>query len=208
MRLILKKKKIPVEDVIGVSDDVGRPSRRVLGGRKAKTKGSSFERRICKLFEPWWGAKFFRTPMSGGSQLKFDYNLAGDVCTPADDFSFHVECKNQEALGKFHNFLVSEKSAVWKWWKQCTDECPENQIPLLVFTKNHVPIWVMFEFRYLTGISNRPNEKFEYESMILTHGNVVITLDFFMRFSKEEHISAAEHYWRSKEADIYTTATL
>lgn len=203
MKLRRNRKKIPVEDIIGVSDDIGKPSKRSAAGKKAKTKGGVFERKIGKKFEPWWGSQFFRTPMSGGSKLKHDYNLAGDICTPAEDFPFHVECKNQEALGKFHNFMVSEKSAVWKWWKQCTDECPGNQIPLLVFTKNHIPVFVMMEWGYwfmLSGALAEVESEFEHSSNIFVSGKVVVTLDTFMAVDKQGHLDASTQYWKAKAA--------
>ena len=209
MRLTPRKPKLDALDIIGVTDEAGKPSRRVLGGRKAKTKGSSFERRVGKMFEPWWGSKFFRTPMSGGSQLKFDYNLAGDICTPAEDFPFHVECKNQEALGKFHNFLVSAKSAVWKWWKQSTDECPADQIPILVFTKNHAPIFVLMELDYYIALSEQApykGEDFEFGSSVRTNGTVTITLNTFIAVCKEDHKNAAERYWEIKEEAASTSS--
>jgi len=197
----LQQVELPVDEIIGVPDNVGRESRRSKAGRMAKTKGGVFERKVGKLFEPWWDSKFFRTPMSGGSQLKFDYNLAGDICTPAKDFPFHVECKNQECLGKFHNFLVSAKSAVWKWWQQTTDECPSDQIPILVFTKNHIPIFVMMDIEYwiaLNTLAPYKGAEFEYDSSVRTNGTVTITLKTFMVVSKEEHLHAAEKYWETK----------
>jgi len=185
---------------IDLSDEVGRTSNtRSRAGKKAKTKGASFERRVANALGEWWEVKFYRTPQSGGSHLKEGYELAGDIATPAQDFRFHVECKNQEAW-TIHGLMTSEKSAVWKWWEQTCSECPKERIPLLIFTKNHLPTFVMLENdlheilwnNYWsaqtnkgqpTNVSQVPNE-FEDRAFISVNNITIITFDRLLAFSK------------------------
>ena len=174
---------------------------RSRAGKKAKRKGSSYERVLCKAFSGLWGSKFFRTPMSGGSQLKHDYNLAGDISTPDVTFPYHVEAKNQEALKSFHNIFTSSKCPVWKWWTQCTTECPSGKIPLLVFTKNYMPSFVMVPGLYASlvealsettlGTNDVHNS---FAELIRVKDCSIMTLDRFVRFSKDLHLEAAQEY--------------
>jgi hypothetical protein len=183
---------------IDLSDEVGRNSTtRSRAGKKAKTKGASFERRIAKSLGDWWDVKFYRTPQSGGSHLKEGYELAGDVATPAEDFRFHVECKNQEAW-TIHGLMTSPKSSVWKWWKQTRDDCPSDRIPLLIFTRNHLPTFVMlgddllemlwdnYWNEYLRGdIREDTLNWFEDRAYISVNRVDIITLDRLLAFSKD-----------------------
>ena len=173
-------------------------SSRRKAGRKAKRKGSSYERILCKAFSGLWGAKFFRTPMSGGSQLKYDYNLAGDISTPDETFPYHVEAKNQEALKGLHTIFTSTQCPVWKWWDQCTTECPDNKIPLLVFTKNYMPSMVMVYHDY--GLTLEDIEEFlvgeplttnSFREFIRVKDCVLMTLTRFLSFSKDVHMRSA-----------------
>jgi len=136
--------------------------------------------------------------MSGGSQLKYDYNLAGDVSTPDESFPYHVEAKNQEALKSFHNIFISPKCPVWKWWAQSTTECPEDKVPLLVFTRNYMPSFVMMPLTYGALLdTSRGKSAGEF---IRVNKCAVITLDKFMGFEKDIHSECAREYlsWESE----------
>lgn len=174
---------------------------RSKAGKKAKRKGSSYERTLCKTFSELWGSKFFRTPMSGGSQLKHDYNLAGDISTPDEAFPYHVEAKNQEALQSFHNIFTSAKCPVWKWWTQCTTECPSGKVPLLVFTKNYMPSFVMAPGVYMTIVEAMARTELGYgdvhnsfSELLRVRDCAIMTLDRFVRFNKSIHSASSEEY--------------
>ena len=181
-------------------------SNRRKAGKKAKRKGSTFERTLCKSFSNFWGSKFFRTPMSGGSQLKHDYNLAGDISTPDESFPYHVEAKNQQALKGFYTIFTSSKCPVWKWWTQCTTECPRGKVPLLVFTKNYMPPFVCVPYLYgslLEGVSTDLG-KDDIHNMssefIRVRGCVLMTLRRFLTFNKDIHLRCSKEYleWGNK----------
>jgi hypothetical protein len=170
-------------------------------GKKAKRKGSSYERTLCKSFSDLWGEKFFRTPMSGGSQLKHDYNLAGDISTPDETFPYHIEAKNQEALSGFHTIFTSRKCPVWKWWTQCSTECPSGKIPALVFTKNFMPSFVMVPHRHALVLERLAQsgmgghvELSSFEEFLRVREHVVMTLKRFLSFNKEIHQRAADEW--------------
>ena len=113
-----------------------------VNGRK---KGHAAERKLAKLFSAWWGSSFTRTPMSGGfatAKFREDWNAAGDLVTPDKTFPFCVESKKVEGW-TLEQLLTSDKSLIHEWWKQTVRETPANKFPLLVFTKNHAPLYGM-----------------------------------------------------------------
>ena len=186
----LKLKSSP--SYIDLSDEIGRTSDvRSRAGKKAKTKGASFERRIAKSLGDWWEVKFYRTPQSGGSHLKEGYELAGDIATPAQDFRFHVECKNQESWS-LHGLMTSPKSAVWKWWEQTLSDCPKDREPLLIFTKNHLPSFTLMYGELLDMVICdylSSEGKFEDRSRITVGDVSIITLDSFLSIPKSAFVS-------------------
>ena len=179
-------------DIVPVLD-----SSRQRSGRKARNKGSSYERRLCKSFSEFWGSKFFRTPMSGGSALKDDYNLAGDLSTPDESFPYHCEAKNQEAFKGFHTLFTSGKCPVWKWWAQCTEECPTGKTPLLIFTKNYLPSFVMMPYAF--GRALESSVEFDpavgFNEFLRVRDCCAMTLDRFLGFGKDSHLKASKIYW-------------
>ena len=117
-------------------------------GRSARRKGHAFERTIAKKLQTWWNNngqhkyEFRRTPQSGGSVLKQGWGLAGDIATTAQDWLYHVECKN--APGSFaglHQFLSAEKFKFWEWLEQCDKDCPPGKRILIIFNRFDQPTW-------------------------------------------------------------------
>jgi len=115
-------------------------------GKGSKTKGSSFERKIAKLF----GKKLFnnqdalkRTPLSGGGAWKGDIQLNPESDIPPKEFIYCIECKNNEQWNLYSLFQPNQKPIVFSWWAQTIKACPVGKIPLLVMSKNFYPIFVM-----------------------------------------------------------------
>lgn len=106
-------------------------------GKASRRKGSNFERKIAKDLAKWWPGnyEFKRTPMSGGSVLKKGFDMAGDICTNAPDWKWHLELKNQpSSFTGLHNFF-SEKAKIWAWLRQAEGECPIDKNPILIFNR-------------------------------------------------------------------------
>jgi len=144
--------------------------KRVNGNRKGKTA----ERKLVPLFAAWWGSEFFRTPESGGMStrltrlLKIDFSkFAGDIVTLDETFPFCVESKKVEGW-TLEQLLTSDKTLMHGWWDQAIKQTPAGKIPLLVFTKNHAPLYAMMrkdEVQPLTnhdGIDILAGSYFEY----------------------------------------------
>jgi len=113
----------------------------------SRTKGQSAERRLAKLFSAWWGSEFFRTPGSGAFATKGfagidTSSMAGDLVTTDSTFPFCVESKKVEGW-TLEQILTSNKTKIHSWWEQTVRECPPDKVPLLVFTKNHSPVYCM-----------------------------------------------------------------
>jgi len=117
-------------------------------GASARRKGHAFERIVAKKLQTWWNQdgkfqfEFKRTPQSGGSSLKQGWGLAGDIATTAQNWPYHVECKN--APGSFaglHQFLSAEKFKFWEWLEQCGRDRPINKLILIIFNRFDQPTW-------------------------------------------------------------------
>jgi hypothetical protein len=131
-------------------------------GKGGKIKGSSFERKISKLFTQWWNdagfeGTFDRVPASGGIYRKVERSdYIGDIsCTP-DVFSATIECKCTESWEYTELFsetiarkpkLIQKGKNIGKpnspsgigeyWWQSCEEGFRASKIPLLIFTKNY-----------------------------------------------------------------------
>ena len=116
------------------------------GGR---LKGVSFERQMVKRFNEWWPAgDFRRSPKSGGWEKNRNVQevvAAGDLYTPRRMFPFSIECKKQEGSWDLGRLLVdSTKGPIEGWWQQCVRDAElMDKEPMLVFTRNNYPTFVM-----------------------------------------------------------------
>jgi len=130
----------------------------IMSGKKSRNKGAGFERLIANMFAEAYGVSFRRTPLSGGWAAEFA-DAAGDiVCVEPNKFeskhgfSFHycIECKKSEGW-KFGSLFTESHMWFDNWWKQLEEECPGDKIPLLVFSQNYSPIWLVAKFDTLSG---------------------------------------------------------
>lgn len=157
----------------------------------SKAKGSDFERKIAKVLSRWWGEEFHRTPMSGGLQWKQDNRVAGDIVTPPDSiYPFTTECKKREEW----NFeqVLKGTGDVEKYWQQATKDSEKVSMrPLLIFSKNFAPNYMMIRKSDFEAILCGSNASFNY---FLIHKPgcedrvVCILEDFIADVSKEDVI--------------------
>jgi Holliday junction resolvase len=98
----------------------------------SRTKGSSFERSICKILnERFNTTEFSRSPGSGAfattHSLPEHLKIYGDLITP-EKFKFCIECKkgyNHLNLYSLYNY----SSEFWKFIEQCekdSKKCSSN----------------------------------------------------------------------------------
>ena len=97
----------------------------VQRGKRAKRKGSSFERTVAKIFSDKYKVELKRTPQSGGFSKKSEKadDYRGDI-TIVDNTQMlllHIEVKNQKTW------------SLKQWLKQAEDDCPEGRTPVVVF---------------------------------------------------------------------------
>lgn len=122
------------------------------GGR---VKGSSFERKVAKMFSEWCGHKVNRTPLSGGWGNAAAHGTCGDLVVEKKYqklFPFTIECKCHEKWC-LDDLLHNEKSQIYKWWNQAKVEARHaKKIPLLVMARNFVqPIIFMRQADFSPG---------------------------------------------------------
>jgi len=169
--------------------------------KDSKGKGDRGERAVAKLFQAWWGSDFARTPQSGGfSTKKFrdEWNAAADLVTPDESFPFAVESKNAEGW-IFDQLLSAGKSDLFKWWQQTVEQCPEDQIPLLAFTRNYSPYYVMIPASLWRDYIRWTNSSVAFRSPVLYFHNqeVDVAILLWSAFSKtdpEEWKKYGKHY--------------
>lgn len=118
-------------------------------GAKSRNKGNAFELKVAKIFSGKFGLEIRRTPLSGG-WARGNPHVYGDlVCIDRDvkkpyNFMYCVECKCVE--GWSLQSLFNAKAGWFNtWWAQLIKECPDDKIPLLVFSKAFAPIMVAYD---------------------------------------------------------------
>lgn len=146
----------------------------MAGGKKARSKGSRFERQIAADISLWTGVKFTRTPMSGG------WSKTGDV-TPKDPkhmvkFPFNIECKNQKIFNT--NIIIkmvesgSMPKSIKKWWFQCIgDARKSSRIPLLIMSDSNQPVWLMMTRKHFKRMC-----LMEYASVVVRYEGLRLML--------------------------------
>ena len=126
--------------------------KKVFGSRD---KGNRLERDVAKQLSEWWGEEksFRRTPLSGG----WDKRACGDLIVP-ERFPFTPELKNCEGW-ELHQLLTSDKSMLDRHWAQAVGEVGAGKKPLLIFTRNHQPVFYMMFSRDFNWLNRVKDEK-------------------------------------------------
>lgn len=112
----------------------------------AKNRGSLFERDVAKYLSKWLTGserpyQFWRSPGSGslGTIYTENVDLKGDIIpiesTLKQWWPFCVECKNGYKLTSFWQHFTSIKFAMEDFWRQTTEETPEDKLPMLIYRK-------------------------------------------------------------------------
>lgn len=162
-------------------------SNRSKSGKKAKRKGSKFERDVCKLLEVWTGYRFRRVPLSGGWQKS---KLTGDVvCIDSDDFEYSVEAKKQEGWDLSNLFSPVDsrgKTKILHWWEQCLNDAVQlKKLPLLIFSKNYYSVVGMCYYRDISDWAV-PHNYFKFYSRDFDDTMIIFDFEDFVNVNKVE----------------------
>lgn len=101
----------------------------VRQGKRAKRKGSNFERTIASIFGKRYGVELKRTPQSGGfakkSEKADDYRGDITIVDTKKMLKLHIECKNTKTW------------TLPAWIKQAEEDCPADRVPIVVFHQHN-----------------------------------------------------------------------
>lgn len=108
-------------------------------GKKSKSKGSAFERKVAEMLTKYTGVNFRKTPSSGGWN-KQGVEVAGrvfcgDVICDQADFRFSVEAKNRKAFDILHLVRNPETDPFTEWWFQTTRDAKSNDLLPIMFIR-------------------------------------------------------------------------
>lgn len=117
-----------------------------MTGKGSKTKGSNFEREVCKILSGMWDPKldlskakakdlpFSRTPYSGA-----DKRFPLDIIVP-DDFPWMIEAKKREEVLTIERLLMGD-SPLMSWLRKAEADLTlsKSKKPVMVIAaRNHV----------------------------------------------------------------------
>ena len=109
----------------------------------SRTKGSTFERQICKMFNKRFNtSEFCRSPGSGAfattHSLPEHLKIYGDLITP-EKFKYCIECKkgyNNQNIYSLYNY----SSDIWGFINQCEKDSRKcYKIPMVIFKQDRQP---------------------------------------------------------------------
>lgn len=134
-----------------------------------KSKGSGYERRICKLFSLWLtdGEKedcLWRSSLSGGRatvahRKGVTVRQAGDITAVAPEghafcSKYFVECKHVKNLN-LEAFFLTDKGLLAKFWKTVLREARKHHLePMIIARQNFVEDLIIMRppaFKVLIG---------------------------------------------------------
>lgn len=123
--LVMEQKgwsKAEYEEIIEALEQKIEQSKR---GRSSKNKGSSYERKIAKVFKDKLDIELKRTPQSGGfaKDTEKGEEFRGDIVCIDDsiDFKLHAECKDHSSW------------SLPSWLRQAEEDCPQGKIPIVIY---------------------------------------------------------------------------
>ncbi len=122
-----------------------------------RRKGLKFENDICVILSRWLAPEYtpalpkiydlpFRRRSTSIMPLDGHWHGEGDILhKPHSEIvnCFCIECKKIEGW-ELDGILTSNKWPVWEWWAQAVQQAEKVKLaPLLIFTRNRRPVYVM-----------------------------------------------------------------
>lgn len=161
-------------------------------GINSKHKGSEYERKIARILGAWYGEEFHRVPQSGGLRWGDDTRVAGDITTHVDSsFPFTVECKKREEWTLEQ--LLKGTGDLESWWAQSINDSERvNLLPMLIFSKNFSPNYIMLQESVFSKLLDWKNRHLPFNYFIVGKTGegqrVVCVLESFLDFVCKEDI--------------------
>ena len=130
-------------------------------GRK---KGNDFENAVCRALSQWYGTRSkrlsglpFRRRSTSIMPVEGHWQGEGDILHRPDvSFPFAVECKKHEGW-ELDGGYYEAKWPVWDWWEQAKAQARRAKLkPLLIFTRNRRPVYVLLEESAATWLKLKP----------------------------------------------------
>lgn len=120
---------------------------------QGSTKGGAFERRCAKMLSLYLtadetDAELIRSVSSGGWARR-KVRQVGDLAPNGEaglEFRlvYGVECKNRQSW-EWRHFWTSDDPPLVQWWRKHRGECEEaGLVPLMIFTRNYEPLYLMY----------------------------------------------------------------
>lgn len=180
-----------------------------IGGGKGK--GSSNERKLCKILSEWWTKKkkpvvFWRVGSSGAqfTLSRGSTKMSGDIVAIEekgtdliDTFSIEAKWhKDFDLLELLHPEKKSNK--IESWWEQCTrDANAVDKIPLLIFRRNRSPFYYMTWKVIWSSIGCKLNEK----PYIISNNRIVQELKFLIEIPPKEIKKWIKNYFKKGDSE-------
>lgn len=132
-----------------------------------KRKGSSFERKICRLLSLWWSNGinpniFWRSSSSGARATQRSLQVhRGDITNIEGEgvefiTTFVIECKSYKEID-FLKTVDVPFSGWYKWWQQSEkDAIASFRRPLLIMHRNNHGTYIVIHTDILKKISKIP----------------------------------------------------
>ena len=113
-----------------------------------KSKGSAFEREVCKMLNVWLTGKkkpyvFWRSPSSGALATIHieNENMSGDIVGFSNEaelicsiINFELKTGYKEtSIDKFLKYNKTDK--LKEFWTQCINDCNNKKYPMLIYRK-------------------------------------------------------------------------
>lgn len=136
-----------------------------------RAKGKDYERQVAKTIATWFcpneRGRIHRTPSSGAVYYP------GDIVDDKHELPFVIECKKRQQLS--FSGLLEKDSELWKFWKQCMDECDDPHfIPLLIFSQNYGSDYFMIPLGWFESLEEYCGVFSELHLKVQAYPNYVI----------------------------------
>jgi len=132
--------------------------------KDSRRRGGNFENATCRALSAWFGYTSqrlaelpFRRRSTSIMPLEGHWNGGGDILHRPDvAFPFAVECKDREGW-ELDGALYVPTWPIWDWWEQAQEQARNARLcPLLVFSRNRRPHYVLLREREATWLKLKP----------------------------------------------------